>query len=597
MSDVFVHDFPYGANLQADGRTKFRLWAPAQETVSVALENGPILPMARTSDGWFEAVAVCGGGSRYRYRLADGTLVPDPASRFQPDDVHGPSAVIDPCAYRWRNGEWTGRPWHEAVLYELHVGVLGGFRGVAKLLPGLAALGITAVELMPINDFPGRRNWGYDGVLPYAPDSAYGTPDELKALVDAAHGLGLMIFLDVVYNHFGPDGNYLSLYAPQFFRDDHHTPWGPAIDFRKAEVRAFFTENVLYWLVEYRFDGLRFDAVHAIEEQDWVDEMAATVRTTVEPERHVHLVLEHHNDASHLAKEVDAQWNDDGHNVLHVLLTDEDGGYYADYADKPAEKLARCLADGFIFQGEYSDYLGAPRGMPSGHLPPTAFVLFLQNHDQIGNRAFGERLTTLADPAALEAAIALVMLCPQIPLLFMGEETASRTPFLFFTEHGSELADAVREGRRNEFARFAAFSDPAKRTHIPDPNAARTFEASVAHGDLTLGAKREALYRQLIDLRRTEIVPRLNATRSVEARAIGQKAVVARWQLGDGAMLTLATNLGAQPIPIAPPAGSLLFANVVDAISLARSGWLPGHCTYVFLDTGGVHPAGGVHHE
>jgi maltooligosyltrehalose trehalohydrolase len=597
MSDVFVHDFPYGANLQADGRTKFRLWAPAQETVSVALENGPILPMARTSDGWFEAVAVCGDGSRYRYRLADGTLVPDPASRFQPDDVHGPSAVIDPCAYRWRNGEWTGRPWHEAVLYELHVGVLGGFRGVAKLLPGLAALGITAVELMPINDFPGRRNWGYDGVLPYAPDSAYGTPDELKALVDAAHGLGLMIFLDVVYNHFGPDGNYLSLYAPQFFRDDHHTPWGPAIDFRKPEVRAFFTENVLYWLVEYRFDGLRFDAVHAIEEQDWVDEMAATVRTTVEPERHVHLVLEHHNDASHLAKEVDAQWNDDGHNVLHVLLTDEDGGYYADYADKPAEKLARCLADGFIFQGEYSDYLGAPRGMPSGHLPPTAFVLFLQNHDQIGNRAFGERLTTLADPAALEAAIALVMLCPQIPLLFMGEETASRTPFLFFTEHGSELADAVREGRRNEFARFAAFSDPAKRAHIPDPNAARTFETSVAHGDLTLGAKREALYRQLIDLRLTEIVPRLNATRSVEARAIGQKAVVARWQLGDGAMLTLATNLDAQPIPIAPPAGSLLFANVVDAISLARSGWLPGHCTYVFLDTGGVHPAGGVHHE
>ena len=277
MSDVFVHDFPYGANLQADGRTKFRLWAPAQETVSVALENGPILPMARTSDGWFEAVAVCGDGSRYRYRLADGTLVPDPASRFQPDDVHGPSAVIDPCAYRWRNGEWTGRPWHEAVLYELHVGVLGGFRGVAKLLPGLAALGITAVELMPINDFPGRRNWGYDGVLPYAPDLAYGTPDELKALVDAAHGLGLMIFLDVVYNHFGPDGNYLSLYAPQFFRDDHHTPWGPAIDFRKPEVRAFFTENVLYWLVEYRFDGLRFDAVHAIEEQDWVDEMAATV--------------------------------------------------------------------------------------------------------------------------------------------------------------------------------------------------------------------------------------------------------------------------------------------------------------------------------
>ncbi len=493
MNHGYAHDVRFGANLLASGQTRFRLWVPAQETVSVALEDGPILPMTQCPDGWFEAVAPCAAGSRYRYRLADGMLVPDPASRCQSNDVHDPSVVIDPRAYAWRNPDWSGRPWRETVLYELHTGILGGFRSVATQLPRLAALGITAVELMPINDFPGQRNWGYDGALPYAPDASYGTPDDLKALVDAAHDHGLMIFLDVVYNHFGPDGNYLSLYAPQFFRPDHHTPWGSAIDFRKPEVREFFTQNVLYWLMEYRFDGLRFDAVHAIEEQDWVDEMAATVRATVEPGRHVHLVLEHHNDASHLAKDVDAQWNDDAHNALHVLLTGEDGGYYADYAVKPAEKLARCLAEGFCFQGEYSNYLGAPRGMPSNHLPPTAFVLFLQNHDQIGNRAFGGRLTTLTDPAALEAAIALVMLSPQIPLLFMGEETASRTPFLFFTDHATDLADAVREGRRNEFARFPAFADPIKRKQIPDPNAPSTFEASAPHrdpGQATQSAKR-----------------------------------------------------------------------------------------------------------
>ena len=569
----------FGANLLADGRTRFRLWAPTQETVSVAVEGGPLLPMARSPDGWFDAIASCPAGTRYRYRLADGRLVPDPASRAQADDVHDPSVVVDPHSYAWRNTAWRGRPWRETVLYELHAGTFGGFRGVIRELPRLAALGITAVELMPVNDFPGRRNWGYDGVLPYAPDAAYGSPDDLKALVDAAHDHELMIFLDVVYNHFGPDGNYLSLYAPQFFREDCHTPWGPAIDLRRPAVRGFFTDNVLYWLMEYRFDGLRFDAVHAILDQDWIDEMAVVVRAAVEPERHVHLVLEHHNDALHLDKDIDAQWNDDGHNVLHVLLTGEDGGYYRDYADQPAWKLARCLAEGFIYQGEHSRYTGEPRGMPSGHLPPSAFVLFLQNHDQIGNRAFGERLTALVTPAALEAAIALLMLCPQIPLLFMGEERASRTPFLFFTDHGAELAAAVRKGRRGEFARFPAFADPASRERIPDPNAPETFAASVPQADPLLGPAREALYRHLIDLRATAIVPRLDGTRALAAEVVAPKAVVARWRLGDGAVLTLASNLAADMVPIALPAGRLLFANVA-----MPHGQLPSHCTCAFVD-------------
>jgi maltooligosyltrehalose trehalohydrolase len=586
MSQGFSRVLPFGSSLLGDGQARFRIWAPAQESVSVAFENGPAVAMSRTPDGWFQAVAPCGAGTSYRYRLGDGMLVPDPTSRAQAGDVHDASIVVDPLAYAWRNPNWRGRPWRETVLYELHTGLLGGFRGVARELQRLAALGITAIELMPVNDFPGRRNWGYDGVLPYAPDAAYGTPDELKALVDAAHDHGLMIFLDVVYNHFGPDGNYLSLYAPQFFRNDRHTPWGPAIDFDRPEVREFFTQNVLYWLMEYRFDGLRFDAVHAIEQQDWVDEMAAAVRATVEPGRHVHLVLEHHNDASHLEKDVDAQWNDDGHNVLHVLLTGENGGYYADYTDHPAEKLARCLGEGFVYQGEHSNYLGGSRGMPSGHLPPTAFVLFLQNHDQIGNRAFGERLTTLVDAPALEAAIALVMLSPQIPLLFMGEEFASRTPFLFFADHHAELADAVREGRRNEFARFPEFADPAKRHRIPDPNADRTFEACVPHPDPTLGVAREALYRQLMSLRRTAIAPHLDGTRAVAARAAGPKAVVASWRLGNGSVLTLASNLDSQPVSIDAPDADLLFCPAEDASRQVRSGQFPAHCTCAFLAPG-----------
>ncbi len=545
----------FGARRLADGAVRFRLWAPAQETVSVAIDSGDLLPMRRSSDGWFEATATVPDRTRYQYRLADGLMVPDPASKGQAPDVHDPS-IVQTSAFQWKHPDWRGRPWTEVVLYEVHAGAAGGFRGVRDDLPRLKELGVTAIELMPVNDFPGKRNWGYDGVLPYAPDSAYGTPDELKELIDTAHGLGLMMFLDVVYNHFGPEGNYLHAYAPQFFRDDVNTPWGPAIDFSRREVRDYFTCNVLMWLTEYRFDGLRFDAVHAIQEQDWVEEMAAAVRAAIDPQREVHLVLEHHNAASHLRKAVDAQWNDDGHNVLHVLLTDEDGGYYADYANDPAAKLARVLSEGWVYQGERSAYLKAPRGEPSADLPPYAHVLFLQNHDQIGNRAFGERLTSLASPNALEAAIALQLLCPQIPLLFMGEEVAARTPFLFFTDHHDTLADAVREGRRQEFSGFAEFTDPKKRESIPDPNAIETFTASVPRAE---SAARFGLYQRLIALRMKELVPRLRGTTSIGAEAIGPKAVLARWRMGDGSRLTIVTNLGTDAVPFEPPAGRLLF--------------------------------------
>jgi maltooligosyltrehalose trehalohydrolase len=581
----FHRDLPFGARLIDYDRTAFRLFAPAQSLVSVEIDDAEAVPMRRSPDGWFEAEVACGAGTRYRYRLGSGEVVPDPASRAQAGDVHDCSVVIDPSAYRWRHSGWLGRRWHQTVLYELHVGALGGFLGVARELPRLAALGITAVELMPVNDFPGRRNWGYDGVLPYAPDASYGTPDDLKSLVDAAHDVGLMIFLDVVYNHFGPDGNYLGLYAPQFFRDDVRTPWGAAIDFLCPEVRRFFIENALYWLMEYRFDGLRFDAVHAIGEPDWLDEMAYSIRATVEPDRHIHLVLENDdNTARHLCRDFDAQWNDDAHHVLHVMLTDEQEGYYEDYAQERADKLARSLAEGFVYQGEPSQHRnGRPRGTPSADLPPTAFVLFLQNHDQIGNRAFGERLTVLADPSALEAAIPLQILAPQIPLIFMGEEEASRAPFYFFSDHHGGLADVVREGRRREFAKFAAFTDPARRELVPDPNAPSTFEASLPRPDPKQRLSRRDLYRRLLAVRSSEIVPRLVGARSLTAAAVSRAAVLASWRMGDGSVLTIACNLGADDATIAALAGRCLFETRRGEAENARVGILAARTTIAFL--------------
>ena len=543
--------------------------------------------MAPTGGGWFEAEAACGDGTRYRYLLPDGTAIPDPASRGQDSDVHSASIVVDPASYHWRHPQWIGRPWHETVLYELHAGVLGGYAGVARQLQRLAELGVTAIELMPIAEFPGARNWGYDGTLPYAPERSYGTPDELRALIDAAHGHGVMVFLDVVYNHFGPDGNYLPILAPEMFRDDVSTPWGPAIDFRRPEVRRFFTENALYWLLHYRFDGLRFDAVHAIPERDWLDEMAAEVRGTIEPKRHVHLVLENdRNDAACLTHAFNAQWNDDAHHVLHVLLTGEREGYYEDYIDNPADRLARCLKEGFIYQGEPSPHRGGKsRGSPSATLPPTAFVLFLQNHDQIGNRAFGERLTTLADPCALEAATALQLLAPQIPLIFMGEETASEAPFLFFTDHNPELAKAVREGRKAEFSTFSQFSDPALIARLPDPNACDTFERSKSTSQHEHATERTQLYQRLLGIRATEIVPRLKDTRALAAHALGSAGVLARWRMGHASTLTIACNLAQADVDLPPLAGRFLFATSEIVKEHAAAGKLSGCSTVAVLES------------
>ncbi len=513
------------------------------------MDGCPPVQMPPNAEIRRKAVSPAGIGARYRFRVGENLRVPDPASRAQDGDVGDASLVVDPRSYRWDCNAWRGRPWEETIVYELHVGLLGGFERVITQLDQIARLGFTAVELMPVADFPGRRNWGYDGVLPFAPDRAYGTPEQLKQLVDRAHALGLMVFLDVVYNHFGPDGNWLAEYAPQFFRSDLETPWGGAIDFREPMVRRFFIENAIYWIREFRFDGLRLDAVHAIRDETFLVELAREVRASVRAHRHVHLVVENDDNDAHLLRNgFDAQWNDDFHHALHVLLTGEKGGYYADYAVAPTRALARALSEGFVYQGEPSRHRGGVRGTPSADLPPTAFVSFLQNHDQIGNRAFGERLTVLADPQGLRAAIVLQLLCPQIPLVFMGEEAGARAPFLYFTDHTPELAEAVRKGRREEFAKFPEFSDPARRERIPDPNAPETFERSRPDFDGAGAAGWNDFYANLIRLRREHVVPRLKGARAEGSEILGEGAVLVRWRMGDGARLSLAINLGRQAV-------------------------------------------------
>ncbi len=569
----FKHDFPFGAAVQPDGTTRFRVWAPSADELGLVID-GARRTMVAQGDGWHALTAPATAGTRYRYVMPDGLHFPDPASRMQDGDVHDPSIVVDPHDYAWQNTDWNGRPWHEMIIYELHPGVLGGFRGVQDKLPELQRLGITAIELMPVADFPGRHNWGYDGVLPYAPDRAYGTPDDLKAMIDAAHGLGIAVLLDVVYNHFGPDGAYIHVFANKFFREDIHTPWGAAIDFRRMEVRDFYLQNVVYWLMEFRFDGLRFDAVAAISEEDFLFDLARLARGRVEPGRHVGLVVEHEfNRAALLGgpPRFDAQWTDDFHHAMHVLLTGETEGYYTEFEDA-TEHLRRILAEGFAFQGEVPKGRDKPRGESSVDLPTTAFVTFLQNHDQIGNRALGDRLTKSVDKPALRAAGALLMLTPFIPMLFMGEEWATQTPFLFFTDHHDELADMVREGRRSEFGSFAAFSDGTKRALIPDPNAPSTFASSVpertelAHFDWL---------RDVIALRRRSIVPGMPGCRSEGAEALGHGAVRAAWRLGTGERLTVAINLGPEPVA----------AGLLEGDVLHREGE---------LDHGALHPGGFV---
>jgi len=554
--------YRFGPRLEPNGGITFRLWAPAARTVDLVC--GETLTMIRGGDGWFElTVPAAQAGLHYKFKI-DGELdVPDPASAYQPQDVSGPSEVVD-HAYRWRSAEWRGRPWHEAVILEAHVGAFtpqGTFRAMIDKLDDVVATGFTALELMPVADFAGRRNWGYDGVLLYAPDSAYGTPDDLRALIDAAHQRGLMVFLDVVYNHFGPEGNYLGRYAPAFFDKETHTPWGAAIDYHVPQVRAFAIENAVHWLDRYRFDGLRLDAVHAIArrgEPSILEEISVAAGVLAEQQgRAIHLVLENDSNEAGLLDPVTvgpggkyrAQWNDDYHHAWHVLLSGERKGYYKDYVEDPRAQLVRSLAAGFVYQGEPSRHRGgASRGEPSGHLPPTAFVSFLQNHDQVGNRVRGERIDALAPARAVEAALAVTLIAPMPPMMFMGEEWGAAQPFPFFCDFSGGLAEAVRKGRREEFKEDYAHQSAAG--DIPDPLAEETFRAAVL--DWSAAAKpphaaRLDLVRRLLAVRHREIVPHLADLSTCDASAEAVDGVLtAAWPLA-GATVRLVANLSEGP--------------------------------------------------
>jgi malto-oligosyltrehalose trehalohydrolase len=594
------HDFPksWGADFTAVGEVRFRLWAPGQKEVALRLGHSET-PMTPDNEGWFELLATgVSVGMDYAFVLADGTAIPDPASRGQRGNVTGPSMIIDPTSYEWRNAGWRGRPWEEAVIYELHVGTFtqeGTFRAAIEKLPHLAGLGITAIEIMPVAQFGGNRGWGYDGTLLYAPHSAYGSPEDLKALVDAAHGHSLMVLLDVVYNHFGPEGNYLPLIAPDFFHPGKYTPWGGAIAYDMEPVRRFFIENALYWLEEFQLDGLRFDAIDHIADDTSgthvLIEIAEGIRQEF-PGRHIHLTTEdarnitalHQRTAEGTVPHFTAEWNDDFHNAIHVFATGETEGYYRDFAGAPERMVARALAEGFAYQGELSKHAGKKRGVSSRDQPPVAFVDFIQNHDQVGNRAFGDRLLNLAGPDKVKALFSALLLSPHIPLIFMGEEFGETRPFLFFSDFHGDLAKAIRDGRRKEFEGHAGHGHENEK--LPDPNAKKTFTDCKLDWNKpasTEGREWLELTRNLLDIRATTIVPLIRSARTTGGKVLkaGGGLVAVSWDFPDG-RLGMAINLGtgAQPLPELPgkqiyaypsggPAGGKLAANAIMVTAAA----------------------------
>ncbi|HVG27710.1 MAG TPA: malto-oligosyltrehalose trehalohydrolase [Acidobacteriaceae bacterium] len=553
----------FGAELTPEGGARLRLFAPAAAALKVALDEhkpGSTEPLAMEArgDGWFEAlVADARPGTRYRFVLPDGSRVPDPASRFQPLGVHGPSEIVDPEAFQWTDGGWKGRPWEEAVLYELHVGTFtqeGTFAAAAGRLEHLTGLGVTGIELMCPVAFAGQRSWGYDGVMLYAPDSTYGRPEDLKSFIDRAHGLGMMVILDVVYNHFGPEGNYLPKYFPEIFSAEHKTAWGPGLNFDgpgSAEVRQFILQNALYWIEEFRVDGLRLDASHALIDgspRHILDELAERVRACA-GERTVHLILENEQtigrlltrrpDGSEIA--YTAQWNHASDHLLGEAMRP-----VCDPADAnqrhDTDELGKALAQGFV-AGE----LNCPDPEDEIQVPPTAYVSFIQTHDLVGNRVFGERIHALAPGEAVRAIAAIYLLLPQCPMLFMGEEWAATTPFPFFSDFGGELGEAVRKGRREQMERTGQLK-AGELDGAPDPQAESTFRSAKLHWEELedpAHAAQVRWYGTILALRRERLVPLLRGLVGScgTHEVLGPGRLKAEWQLSNGAQLSLAANL------------------------------------------------------
>jgi maltooligosyltrehalose trehalohydrolase len=586
----------------------FRVWASNAGHVEVVLYDGEretgVFALEREAGGYFAGhLAGVGPGARYMYRLDAGDPRPDPASRSQPDGVHAASQVVDPAAFRWTDRGWRAIAIEDALIYELHVGAatdVGTFDALVERLDDLRDLGVTAIELMPVADFPGERNWGYDGVCLFAPARAYGGPEALRRLVDAAHACGLAVLLDVVYNHLGPDGNYLRQFSREYFTDRHTTPWGHALNFDapgSPQVREFFIANACHWAHEYHLDGLRLDATHALidtSEKHILAELAEAVHASLPADRHFLLIAENeHNDPNLVRGQgtgdrgqgtgstyhppspiphplgLDAIWADDFHHQVRVALTHEREGYYQDYGGS-AEDLAATLRQGWFYVGQRSTAAGHPRGAPAEDVPPPRFVYCIQNHDQVGNRALGERLNHDVALDAYRAATALLLLSPYTPLLFMGQEWAASTPFLYFTDHEAELGQLVTQGRRAEFAGFTAFSGE----QVPDPQARATFERSKLRWQERADAPHAGvlqLYRDLLSLRRSHPALRARGRESFAVVTLGQSALALRRSASAPQdMLLLLVNLSGalRLVPAAqaetrPPSG-MAWATLLD---------------------------------
>jgi maltooligosyltrehalose trehalohydrolase len=565
-----------GARMVAGDRVRFKVWAPFARSVALALEgqDRAPLPMQRSEQGYFDVIV--GGLTApplYRYLLNGEQARPDPASQCQPRGVHGPSLVLDSDPFPWRDTSWRGMPIEAMIIYELHVGTFTREGTFEAIIPHLSYLketvGITAIELMPVAQFPGARNWGYDGAYPFAVQWSYGGPKALKRLVDACHATGLAVILDVVYNHLGPEGNYLGEFGP-YFTDRYRTPWGSAINYDGPDsdpVRHYVVSNALYWITEYHIDGLRLDAIHGIFDFS-ATHILAELTSAVHAQaghlnRHVVVIGESDlNDTriidppSRGGYGLDAQWNDDFHHALRVTLTGDQAGYYRDF--QGITDLGRAVREGFVYRGQYSECRRRRHGNSAQHCRPSQFLVFAQNHDQIGNRAIGDRLATRVSPEALKVASALVLLSANIPFLFMGEEYGETAPFQYFIEHGDPaLIEAVRQGRRNEFAHFGW-----KPEAIPDPQDPGTFERSRVNRE-GRGEWQEALLRwtsALIHLRKT--IPCLGAGdgtklhHSVTTLEQEQVLILHRWsQEHDGALLVLSFNRTAVALSLAAPAG------------------------------------------
>ncbi len=575
--------YPIGAEVVEAGGVHFRVWAPARKTVEVALETGPGAPGAveleRETDGYFSGCgAMARAGTRYRYRLDGGGSYPDPASRYQPEGPHGPSQVVDPRGFPWTDDAWKGARLHGQVIYEMHIGAFtreGTFEAARRYLPALAQTGVTVLEIMPVAEFPGRFGWGYDGVDLFAPTRLYGEPDDFRRFVNEAHGLELAVILDVVYNHFGPDGNYMRSFSADYFTGVYKNEWGEAINFdgpNSGPVREFFLTNAAYWVEEFHLDGLRLDATQQMFDASPEHIIAAVAGRVRDAARGRATLMVAENEPQHTSivrpraesgYGLDALWNDDFHHSARVALTGRNEAYYSDYLGAPQEFVS-AIKYGYLYQGQRYKWQNQRRGTPSFGLEPAQFVNYLENHDQLANTCRGLRLHKLTAPGCWKALTALTLLAPGTPMLFMGQEFAASAPFLYFADHKPELARKVRDGRKEFLAQFRSLSRPEAAARLSDPGDPRTFEVcKLDHAERERHGEAYALHKDLLRLRREDPVFRAQRAGAVDGAVLSDRAFVLRFFGGAAGDRLLLVNLGRDlhldPAPeplLAPPQGA-----------------------------------------